>query len=191
MNRRCASLAVTCLVVVLGGARAAEARQPRDPFARGTVSIEFAAGLFGELWHLNERRETIGEGAVSTWGAVAEDVSIGVEFHHLRVIQRGSDAFVQGISPLVRWRFIDRNPWSVFAEIGPGVSWSDVPTPPRGTKFNYLFQGSVGFLRNLGANSHASFGLRLLHLSNNEREGVDRNPDFEMLGAFAGIAFSF
>jgi hypothetical protein len=188
---RGAAHALACIVLVLVTAGAAEARQARDPFTRGTVSLEFDAAFLGELWHLNERRESIGEGAASVWGAVAEGVSIGVEFHHLRVIQRGSDAFVQGISPLVRWRFVDRGRWAMFAELGPGVSWSDVPTPPRGTKFNYLFQGSVGFLRQLGAGSRASFGVRFLHLSNNEREGVDRNPDLEMLGPFAGFSFSF
>lgn len=191
MNRRGASHALGCVVLVLGGAGGVEARQTPDPFARGTVALEFGAGLLGELWHLNDRREWMVEGAVSAWGALAEDFAIGVEFHHLRVVQRGPDAFVQGVSPLVRWRFVDLDPWSVFAEAGPGVSWSDLPTPPRGTKFNYLFQGSVGVLRRVGQNSHATMGIRFLHLSNHGREGADRNPDFEMLGAFGGFTFSF
>jgi hypothetical protein len=160
MNHGGVTHALACIVLVLVTAGAAAARQARDPFTRGTVSLEFDAAFLGELWHLNERRESIAEG-------------------------------VQGIAPLVRWRVVDRGRWAMFAELGPGVSWSDVPTPPRGTKFNYLFQGSVGFLRQLGAGRRASFGVRFLHLSNNEREGVDRNPDLEMLGPFGGISFSF
>lgn len=191
MNRRRAAHALACAVLALVAAGAAEARQSRDPFARGTVSLEFDAVILGELWHLNERRESIVEGAVSVWGGVAGNVAIGVEFHHLYVIQRGTDAFVQGVSPLVRWRFIDRDPWSVFVEAGPGISWADVPTPPRGTTFNYLFQTSAGVMRRVGGNSHAVIGVRFLHLSNHHREGPNRNPDLEMLGPFAGFSFAF
>lgn len=85
MNRRGATQVLACVLLVAAGAGAAEARQSRDPFARGTVSLECDAAVLSELWHLNERRESIVEGAASVWGAVADGLSIGVEFHHFHV----------------------------------------------------------------------------------------------------------
>lgn len=178
-------------MLVLAGAGAAEARQSRDPFGRGTVAVEFNFGGMSEIWNLNGGHESLADGSAVMWGAIGRGVCIGVEFSHLRIFQQTPGAFVQGLSPLVRWRFIDRERWQLFVDTGPGISWSDLPTPPRGTKFNYLFQFTAGTMRRIGGNSHAVFGVRFLHLSNNRREGRDHNPDLEMLGPFAGLSLSF
>jgi hypothetical protein len=170
---------------------AVEARQARDPFDRGRVGVEFGLAAMTECWNLNERRESLVEGTAALWGAIRDGLSLGVAFNHLRVFQRTPDAFVQGFSPLLRWRFVERDTWSAFVEVGPGISWSDLPTPPRGTKINYLFQGGGGVMRRVGSNSHAVVGARFLHLSNNHREGLNHNPDLDMIGPFAGFSFSF
>jgi hypothetical protein len=179
----CATLAITAV--------AAEARQARDPFERGTMEVEFGASAQVETWNLNERRETLVEGSAAMWGTIGRGFSLGVVFDHLRIFQRTPGAFVQGVSPLVRWRFLRRDSWHAFVEAGPGFSWSDLETPPRGTKFNYLFQTSVGVRRRVGSYGHASFGARFLHLSNHGREGLDRNPDLEMIGPFASFSIMF
>ena len=83
------------------------------------------------------------------------------------------------------------DPWRVFLELGPGVSWSDTTVPPRGTRFNYLIVGGGGFLRRIGSQVHAVAGARWWHLSNNSREGRSRNPDIEGLGGYAGVAIAF
>ena len=179
------------MVLVLVAAGVVEARQSRDPFARGTVAAEFSFSPMVEIWNLNGNREVLADGTAAMWGAIGRGFCLGVEFSHLRIFQPTPGAFVQGLSPLLRWRFVDRERWGMFADFGPGISWSDLPTPPRGTKFNYLFQGSAGVMRRVGGNSHALFGVRFLHLSNNHREGREHNPDLEMLGPFAGFAFAF
>lgn len=191
MNRRGATRALTCIGLVLAAAGTAEARQSGDPFGRGTVAVEFSFSPMVEIWNLNGSREWLVDGTAAMWGAIGRGFCIGVEFTHLRIFQQTPGAFVQGLSPLVRWRIVDREKWEMFVDTGPGISWSDLPTPPRGTKFNYLFQGSAGVMRRVGGSGHAVIGVRFLHLSNNHREGREHNPDLEMLGPFAGFSFSF
>lgn len=144
-----------------------------------------------EAWNLNERREEVIEGTASFWGAIGSRVALGVEFHHAWVLQHVPGAFVQGVSPLIRIKLTNRPRWNWYAETGPGVSWSDLTTPIRGTKFNYLFQAGTGAIRRMSPTSHLLVAYRFFHLSNNGREGKDHNPDLEMMGPYVGWSFSF
>ena len=162
-----------------------------DPFARNTVGIEFGAGLLGEAWNLNADREWLIDGTASAWWAFASGRALVVEFHNIRIVQTGSNAFMQGFSPLFRWRMRERGSWRLYAEFGPGISWSDRVTPPRGTKFNYLIQGGFGVQRRLGAATHLLTSFRVLHVSNSGREGRQRNPDIEALGIQTGLMVAF
>jgi hypothetical protein len=163
----------------------------RDPFSRNTVGIEFGFGLLGEAWNLNADREWLVDGTASAWWAFASGGALVIEFHNLRIFQTGPNPFVQGFSPLFRWRMRERGSWRLYAEFGPGISWSDRVTPPRGTKFNYLIQGGFGVQRRLGASTHLLTSLRLLHVSNSGREGRQRNPDIEALGIQTGLMVAF
>ena len=165
--------------------------QERRPFQEGTVGIEVAVAPLVEIWNLNGHREPMLAVSASFRGAVSDRFMLGVEFQHGFVFQHTPGAFVQGISPLIRWRFADQPNWDWFIESGPGASWSDLDTPPQGTRFNYLFQASAGGMRQLGNNQNLVLAYRFLHLSNNHREGRNRNPDFEMMGLYAGWAISF
>jgi hypothetical protein len=165
--------------------------QERQPFERGVVGIEFAAVPLIEIWNLNDHREPMIGISGTAWGAVSRRFSVGVEFHHTFVIQHTPGAFVQGISPLIRWRVGEAAGWRWFVDGGPGISWSDLDTPPRGTRFNYLFQAGAGAMRRMTRGQHLVVAYRFLHLSNNKREGRDRNPDLEMMGLYAGWAFFF
>lgn len=165
--------------------------QEREPFQKGVVGIEGAIAPLIEIWNLNGHREPMVEVNGSFWGAVSDRFSLGLEFRHAFVFQHTPGAFVQGISPLVRWRFADQPAWDWFVEAGAGVSWSDLDTPPRGTRFNYLFQAGVGAMRRMARSQHVVLAYRFLHLSNHYREGRDRNPDLEMMGLYAGWTFLF
>lgn len=165
--------------------------QDRDPFKKGTVGIEIGASPMLEIWNINEEHEQVVDGTVAFWGAIANRVAVGIEFHHAFVIQDAPGAFVQGLSPMIRFKLTDNPKWNWYAETGPGVSWSDLTTPVRGTTFNYLFQAGTGFMRRVGANGHALIAYRFLHLSNNGRAGKDHNPDLEMMGAYVGWSLSF
>jgi Lipid A 3-O-deacylase (PagL) len=164
---------------------------PVSPFDAGAVSVEFDAGVLVEAWNLNREREWLLDVTGSVWWAFQDNVAVGAEFRHTRVYQETPNAFVQGFSPLFRWRFLRRDAWSMFMEVGPGISWSDIETPPLGTKFNYLFQGSGGAMWRVGGNVHAVAAFRFLHVSNNGREGQPHNPDIEGMGGLGGITVTF
>jgi hypothetical protein len=178
-------------LLLAGAGHASAAGGDPDPFARSTVGLEFGAGLMAEAWNVNDGREWLVDGTASAWWAFATGMAVVVEFHNARVFQDTGDAFVQGLSPLFRWRMRERGSWRLYAELGPGISWSDRTVPPRGTRFNYLFQGTFGIQRRVGANSHLVTGFRFLHLSNNGREGRDNNPDIEAFGAHAAVMVTF
>jgi hypothetical protein len=191
MHLRRAALGLAFSVFALTGAHAQGQQTPLDFFDRGATSIEFGLGLLDEAWNLNERREWLLAGSASLWWACSDRVALGAEFQHARVFQRTPDAFVQGFSPLVRFEVIEREAWRMFVEAGPGLSWSDLDVPPRGTKFNYLFQGSAGLMRRIGRNASITAAFRFFHLSNHFRDGRDHNPDLEALGAYTGLSVSF
>ena len=167
------------------------AAQERDPFQKGTVGIEIGAAPMIEIWNINEEHEQVIEGTASFWGAIGKRTAIGVEFHHAFVVQDAPGAFVQGLSPLVRVKLTQKPKMNWYVETGPGVSWSDLTTPVRGTKFNYLFQAGTGVIRRVGSASHVNIAYRFFHLSNNGREGTDHNPDLEMMGGYVGWSVSF
>jgi hypothetical protein len=180
---------------VLAAPAPAVAQQPqalsdaaRDPFASHAIGIELAGALFVESWNLNRRRETL-QGALFgfTW-APMERLALVAEISGTRVAQAGPrDAFLIGISPLARWRVLDRPRWSWFVEAGPGASWSDTVVPPGGTRFNFLLQAGAGALVRAGDRSRVLLGFRWFHLSNNGRQGRDRNPDIQALGGYVGV----
>jgi hypothetical protein len=183
--------AALTLLLISGRAAHAQSAPPQSPFDRGAVSVEFALGGLVEAWNLNREREWLLDATGSFWWAFGDDVALGAEFRHTRIFQETPNAFLQGFSPLFRWRYLDRDHWEMFMEVGPGISWSDIETPPAGTKFNYLFQGSTGLLLRVARNIHALAAFRFLHVSNSGREGKHRNPDIEAMGGFGGIALTF
>lgn len=173
-------------------AAAAAPDRPRDPFGEGAIGVEFGGAGMGELWNLNDRREWLADGSAAVWWNFTRRATLVVEFHATRIWQTPNrDAFVNGFLPAVRWRLIERGSAALFVEAGPGISWSDTRTPPRGTTFNYLIEGSVGWTRQLGPRTRFVTSARLLHISNKGREGREHNPDIEAIGGYVGLQIAF
>jgi hypothetical protein len=163
-----------------------------EPFSRTTIGVEFAGAVLTEAWSANETHEWLAVGNAGIWWAFLDHVTFVLELQATRVFQSPSrNAFVQGLTPVFRWRVHDAYPWAVFVELGPGVSWSDTPVPVRGTRFNYLLVAGGGVTRRLSGRSQVLAGLRWLHLSNAGRAGRGRNPDIQSLGPYAGFGLSF
>ena len=162
---------------------------PAGPFDKGALGIEFALGAFNEAWNLNDGREWLLDGTAGVWWSFADRAMLVTEFHAARVFQSPSRAaYINGFTPLLRWRVLQPRSWTLFVDLGPGISWSDTVVPPRGTRFNYLLLAGTGLSRRIGAQTHAVVGFRWLHVSNNGREGRGRNPDIEALGGYGGIS---
>jgi hypothetical protein len=193
MWRAAASVALLlCTASAASADGALQADTGPGPFARGTVGIELGCGLLGEAWNLNRGREWLADGRLSVWWAFLNRASLVVEVHAIPVFQRPSrDAFVTGITPSVRLQILRMERADLFSEIGAGPSWSDIVVPQGGTRFNYLGHAGLGLSRRVGRQVHAVAGFRWIHLSNNGREGHDRNPDIQALGGYAAVSVGF
>ena len=72
-----------------------------------------------------------------------------------------------------------------------GASDAAVATPPRGTRFNYLALGGGGVLVSVKPRVHLIATLELMHISNANLKGPDRNPDIEAIGPSLGVIIGF
>jgi len=175
-----------------GRAQSGEPDGSRDPFGDGGIGIEVGMGLLGEAWNLNNRREWLADGMLSVWWRFAKRASLVVEFHATRVFQEPSrDAFVTGVLPVVRVRVRESTFGDLFAELGTGASWSDTEVPERGTRFNFVGIAGLGLSHSISRQTSLTTGIRWFHLSNNGREGDDRNPDVQALGGYAALTLAF
>ena len=156
------------------------------------MGVELGAAGLTELWSFNDSREWLAGGSAGVWWAFTEGRALIVQFHAVEIVQRTPrHAFLNGIVPTIRWRIARGPRLETFAELGLGVSWSDTRVPPGGTRFNYLAETALGVTRRVGRQTHAILGVRLLHLSNNNREGRARNPDIEAIGGYAALSVGF
>ena len=165
---------------------------PDGPFVRNALGIEVAGGVLTEAWNSNGSHEWIGEGTFGINWTFADGMTLVTQFHAAGISQATPRAaFLNGLVTAARFRLFTRDDWTMFLQVGPGVSWSDTATPPRGTRFNFLLTADTGFLYQLSPQIHAVMTARLLHLSNASLKGRDHNPDIEALGATFGIYFRF
>ena len=170
------------------------AAPPRDdhPWGKNAMGIEIAGAVMTEAWNSNGTHEWVTEGTVGVNWAFRDGQALVVQFHVARIDQATPrPAYLQAIIPNLRFRLYEKDRWTVFVEFGAGASWSDTATPPRGTRFNFLLNGSGGVTYRMTPQIHAVASARLLHLSNASIYGGNRNPDIEALGGTFGIYFGF
>jgi hypothetical protein len=164
---------------------------PDDPFARRGWHLE--RGVHGaiETWNYNiSHEDMLGSIAGLTYG-LGRGVALVAQSPLYYVWQRGTDAYLFGVTTGLRGRFARRPRWSVFWEFQVGISEADTYTPPRGTRFNYLALGGGGVTVRMRPGVHAVAGLRWVHVSNNGLAGRSRNPDIEAVGPSAGVLVGF
>jgi hypothetical protein len=71
------------------------------------------------------------------------------------------------------------------------VSSTSIAIPRRGTRFNYLLIGGGGMLVRLKPRLSLITTLELIHISNLNLKGPDRNPDIEAIGPSLGLIVGF
>lgn len=159
-------------------AGATRAQEPPRRFDVGGTALS-------EAWDYNLSREImaglVGGVDLQVWRAL----HVRAEGSLLHVAQRGDDAWVGGatLGLRTRWRGAGQR-W--FADLAGGVSQATRRVPPRGTAFNFLLAAGVGVTIPVGG-WWLDVGARYLHLSNNGREGHDRNPDIQSLGVVLAV----
>ena len=162
-----------------------------DPFARRAWTLEISSHGALETWNYNTSHEEMLAIIPGFTYGLGKGVTIKVGSPLFRVWQRGTDAYLLGVTAGVRSRVLRRGGWSLFWEFEVGVSEADTLVPPRGTRFNYLVQGGAGVTMRICPGVHALAGLRWIHVSNNGLAGPSRNPDIEAVGPTIGVLIGF
>lgn len=164
---------------------------PDDPFARRGWHLELSGHGVLEAWNYNlNHEEMFGPYAGLTYG-IGKGVVLTLGWPLYYVSQRGVDAYLLGVTWGARGRIVRRGPVSVFWELEVGLSEADPFTPPRGTRFNYLAQGSSGTTIRIRPGMHLLAAVKWIHVSNASLAGRDRNPDIEAVGLKAGMLIGF
>jgi hypothetical protein len=158
-----------------------------NPLAqRATWHADLAGTALVESWDRNERREFLaGLFAGVDWRAW-RGLAIRTEGVLLRVVQQEDDAVLGGFLLGTRTRWGAR--FQPYVDIGAGLSQSSQDVPVGGTAFNFLLMAGSGITLPTGRVA-TSIGGRWLHISNNGREGNDRNPDIQSLGIVVAIGW--
>ncbi|MGB2713311.1 MAG: hypothetical protein WBC51_03970 [Vicinamibacterales bacterium] len=183
---------VMTMVVGLGLSTTATAQMtPDDPFERRAWNLELGGHGALETWNYNGSHEEMsGLRAGFTYG-LGNGITFIAGWPLYFVSQRGLDGYLFGATCGLRGRVYRHGRFSGFLEFELGVSESDTPVPPRGTRFNYLAMGGAGTTIRLRPGVHLLTGLKWVHVSNNGLAGRDRNPDIEAVGPYASLLVRF
>ena len=106
--------------------------------------------------------------------------------------QEGDDAASVNPGFTLRYHFINRDRWTVYADAGIGVLFSTDDVPDGGTSFNFMpHAGMGGTYRLSDAGLRAYFGARWHHVSNARIEGDADNPDRDGVFVYGGLMWPF
>jgi hypothetical protein len=117
------------------------------------------------------------------------DLSLDFGLSGDAVLQPGTDAGGGGASLMVRWHFLARTDWSVFADIGCGMLFTNEPVPTDGGRVNFTPRAGLGGTVAIGPSARFMGGMRWYHISN-ANTGQD-NPGRDSLQVFGGVSFPF
>lgn len=122
---------------------------------------------------------------------IADNVEFAADLTLWAHVQEGDDAF--GVNPgfNIRWHYINRDDWSLWADAGIGLLFSNDDVPDRGTSFNFTPRLGLGATARITDDLRFIGGVRWHHISNARIEGEERNPDRDGILFFAGVMIPF
>ena len=106
--------------------------------------------------------------------------------------QDGTDAYSLNPSLGFRYHLIEREAFSLYADIGVGLLFSNEEVPDGGTRTNFTPRAGFGATFPIGdEGARLDFGVRWHHISNASTSGIDDNPDRDGIGVYAGVMIPF
>lgn len=150
--------------------------------AKDSVRVNIEGEWIGDFEDANQAQGRIG----ASWFFV-QDAELAFYGTGGYAWQPGEDAGTYGLDLELRWHFLAREEWSLFASAGGGVMGSTSAVPSDGSQFN--FTPSLGG----GATVEVADGVRLYlsarwyHVSNGGTYAD--NPGRNGLGLWAGLSF--
>jgi hypothetical protein len=185
-------VAATFFVLSVYPARAQSVLDPAtDPFTKGRWHVEFALQAALEAWNYNTSHEEL-YGLIEgvTYG-LRDNLVLTARQRTYYVSQRFNDSWLLGLTSGLRWRIKQSGRTSAFLQFDLGISDTSIAVPRRGTRFNYLLIGGGGVLVRLRSKLSLITTLELIHISNLNLKGSDRNPDVEAIGPSLGLIIGF
>jgi hypothetical protein len=105
------------------------------------------------------------------------------------ILQPGTDAGGGGASLMFRWHFLMKDKWSLFADAGCGMLFTNEPVPSDGGRVNFTPRVGVGGTLDVGGDARLMAGVRWYHISN--ANTGQENPGRDSVQIFAGVSFPF
>lgn len=165
--------------------------------ALSLLAARAAPAEFGakDSWRLNVEGEWIGDfedanQAQARIGAswfFARNVELALYGTGGYVWQPGEDAGTYGLDLEIRWHFLARDEWSLFASVGGGVMGSTSPVPDGGSPFNFTPSVGGGATLEVAENTRLYVSARWYHVSNGGTYA--NNPGRNGLGLWIGLSF--
>lgn len=103
------------------------------------------------------------------------------------VWQPVEDAGAYGLDLELRWHFLARETWSLFASVGGGVMGSTASVPEGGSEFNFTPSLGLGGTLEVAPDVRLYLSARWLHVSN--AGTFADNPGRDNLSVWAGLSF--
>jgi hypothetical protein len=164
--------------------------------ALSLLAARAAPAEFGakDSWRLNVEGEWIGDfedanQAQARIGAswfFARNVELALYGTGGYVWQPGEDAGTYGLDLEIRWHFLARDEWSLFASVGGGVMGSTSPVPDGGSPFNFTPSVGGGATLEVAENTRLYVSARWYHVSNGGTYA--NNPGRNGLGLWIGLS---
>jgi opacity protein-like surface antigen len=183
-----AAIAAVCLLVLIAAPAWGEEPTSKPDRAQGdfregtwTLSLSQAAGAGDNVYPVTT---TFGVGYF-----LNDHFSVNFELPYYYMFEKGDDANAVGFNLLLRDHFWQRDRCTLYWDVAGGLLEADRRVPTGGTDYNWTFRAGLGATYRLRENLHAFAGLRYFHLSNGRLEGVDRNPDFNVVEGYIGLMF--
>jgi len=120
---------------------------------------------------------------------IADGLGLVTQINGLWTDQEGPNAGGINGALLLRWHFVARETWSLYAEAGAGLAWSTDDIPAGGTKFNFTPQAAVGVTLDIDESSRAYVAVGWHHISN--AQVFDDNPGQDSAILHVGLSFTF
>ncbi len=157
-----------------------------DPFGAVGTRSWWVGGVGGVEFGINQLAAV--RGGVDWF--IATDFSLGLQADLGWAATKGDrGGLLLGVAPMLRWHFLNRERWSLFAEVGVGLAWTTVRIPEGGSRLNFTPQAAIGFTHDLEGDWRLGGTLGWYHMSNARTS--NNNPGLDAVAITVGIGRSF
>lgn len=171
-------------------AQSLEAEAPaHKPF--GSPGNSFISVGGGVAYSANDGDTATDSNGYIAWNYfLIQDVEFSLEAGVYYFNQTGPNQWGGSGTLALRWHFLNKQTWSLFAEAGVGLLGASGPVPTGGTSFDFMPRAGAGFTYEFSPGGpRLQAGVRWYHISNARIEGDSNNPSRNGVMGFVGVMF--